>query len=94
MNWKSALKLRIANIVSTFVVAFIVFIATSLSKINIGGPSYFNFPFKIKQLSCGTALGSTQSCTYHWILSGIIYSIIFWILIYIIASVIFYRKKK
>ena len=74
MDWKSALKPKTSNIITTIVVAFVVFIITSLFEINIGGAVYFDFPFRIKQLSCGSAAGAAQSCTYPWILSGIIFS--------------------
>ena len=88
------LKPRTSNIVSVIVVALIVLIVLNFLYLSIGGPSYFGFPFKIKQTSCGSAFGAAESCTYPWIPSGIIFSIIFWVLIYVVASFIFYKRKK
>ena len=94
MDLTQLLKPRTSNIVSVIVVALIVLIVSNFLYISIGGPSYFGFPFKVKQTSCGSAIGAAESCTYPWIPSGIIYSIIFWVLVYVIASIIFYKKKK
>lgn len=94
MSWKEVLKPKAANIITLFVVALIVLFVSNLLYVSIGGPTYLGFPFKIKQTSCGSALGAAESCTYQWIPSGIFYSIIFWVLVYIIASFIFYKKRS
>jgi hypothetical protein len=94
MAWSEKLKPRTSNVVSVIVIALIVLVVSNFLYISIGGPSYFDFPFKIKQTSCGSALGAAESCTYPWIPSGIVLSIIFWVLVYVIASFLFYKKRK
>ena len=60
---------------------------------NIGGANYIFLPFPIKVTSCGSAPDVYRSCTYPYIWSGIITSIIFWIIILMIVYMLSKKQK-
>ena len=96
MGLKEMLKPKLSNIIAIVVLLVVVFYYTNVLSFMVDGPNYFKLPFNIKQTSCGGLLpvGVVSSCSYPWVFSGIIYSIIFWAIAYFLVSFAFYKIKN